>query len=786
MIPSTALRNAFRGLIRRRRSFGVAALVLALGIGSGTAMFALMKVALLERLPYPEPDRLVQVWSTDRQMGVLEGGVSFDDYQAVAARARAAKHLAYSSFWFPTLTAGDGQRQIKVARASANLFETLGVSPNRGTTFTDRPVPVVVLGHRLHDRLFGTTDELPEAPVVLDGTPYAVVGVMPPGFSYPSDVEAWVPAAMRPATTAPARDGAIVGRLRPGAEIAALQPELEAIAATMAQLDPTWTGDQGLRAVALHQQVTAPVKNIVLLLAGAVGLFFLIACMSAAQLLFVENLGRRPDFAVRVALGARRGALRAQLFYEAALVAVLATAGGALLSAVLVEMAKSVIPRDLPRLTGLSISPVVLLIMLLLGALAALAVGLLSGWRLTDGDVATGLTGGLGGTRSKTTPARAVLTVTATAGIIVLTFGAVALALEMWKTTRADLGFEPEGVYTAKMCAPKGLPDPSRTDLRLAFGEIDEALPAVPAIRSVAIADGLPLGAFTTAETFIEGVEGYPEVRVRAVSSGYFDALRIPVVEGRTFPASVGEGEKVAVVNRAFGERFWPGRSALGQQFMGSWDDDREWITIVGVAGNVRRSAADDGQAPEAYIPFFQQNDDCGSLLVATDRGGSAGLVRDQLWSLNGRYDLSDVTALESLLLDQNWRPRLRAAVLGLFGVLALVFGAVALYTTLRQVVSSRQKELATRAALGATPAELAQSVLRGHAVPVGLGVVFGALASILGVRLVGASFHGIETIDGLALAIVCGLLALIALAAAAGPAIRSSRVDVMTALRAE
>lgn len=780
------IRHATRRLAGNSRSSLLAGVVLALGIGTGTAMFALLDVALLERLPYPEPDELVQVWATDQQIGVFEGGISMEEYRDIARMVRSAENVAYSSTWLPTLATDERRRQIQVARTSSNLFETLGVAPAVGSTFSDRAIPHVVLSHRLHEQLFGAARELPETAIVLDGVPYVVVGIMPPGFSYPADAEAWVPAAVRPPTSAPARDGAVIGRLRPEIELANLEAELGSIARSMPETHPDWTSGRGLRAVPLQEQVTAQVKNIVLLLVGAVGLFFLISCASAAQLLFVENLGRRSDFAVRAALGAPRGVLRGQLFVEAALVALVATAGGALLAGFLVDAGRRFMPPDLPRLAALRISPSVLLVMLILGALAALTVGLLSGWRLTRGEVVAGLVGGLGEGKARTAPVRAILAAGGTAGIILLTFGAAALVLEMWRVTHADLGFDPEGVYSAKMCIPEDVPDAPATDLELAYHEAGRELAAERSIRTVAIADGLPLGSYTTAETFIEGVEGYPEVRVRAVSSKYFDALSIPLIEGRPFSADAGKGQKVAIVNRAFGDRYWPGRSALGEQLMGSWDDDREWITIVGVAGNVRRGAGDDFEASEVYIPFFQQESDCGSLIVATGRDGSGSVVRDLLWNLDGRQSVSGVIGLESRLADQNWRPRLRAAVLGLFGVLALVFGAVALYATLRQVVASRKKELAMRAALGATPRDLARSVLGGHALPVALGIVLGGIASVLAVRVVGAAYHGIETVDGSAFAIVCGLLATSALMAAAGPAIRSGRIDVMEALREE
>lgn len=764
----------------------LSAAVLALGIGTGAGMFALLNAAILERLPYPQPERLVQVWATDRQQETLEVGVSFEEYRRIADRARTLEDVAYYSSWFPTLTANGRNVQVKVARSSANLFRVLSVSPSIGRSFTDRRLPYVVLSHELTARLFGETDRVPESPVVLDGTPYTPVGVMPRGFSFPSEAEAWISASFRPKSSTPVRDGFIVGRLAPGAEIAGLNAELQTIAQTIGQIEPDWTSARGLRAVPLQRQVSARVRNIVLLLFASVVVFFLIACVTAAQILFVENLGRRTDFAVRAALGARPRTLRAELFGEAALVAALATPAGGLLSVLLVQVSTSLVPSSVPELSGVTISQPVLAFMLVLGAAAALGVAVLSGWRLTTGDIATAIHGGATPGALKPTATRSALACLGTAGLVLLTFSAVALILEMWKVTHADLGFEPRGVYASKMCSPEESNDSTPSALRLAFDRVHESLPPVPGVRAVAIADGLPVGSYTTAETLIEGVAGYPKVRVQAVSSDYFRVLGIPIVEGRGFVPELGTGEKVAVVNEAFARQFWPGASPLGQQFKGAWDEALEPITVVGVARNVRRSALDVPASPEVYIPFFQQAEACGTLLVATDRGGSAGLVRDRLWDVRGRFSLSDVGALESRIRDQNWRPKLRAVVLGLFAALALTFGAVALYATLRQVVSARKRELATRAALGATPGAMARLVLRTQVAPVGLGIILGALASVFTFRVLGTSFYGMEKVDWTALPVVCAVLALTALLASVGPILRSGRADVMVALREE
>lgn len=784
-VPIT-FREITRRLTRMHRPTILAILVLAMGIGTGTAMFALLHAAVLERLPFPEPDRLVQVWSTNQELGVHERSVAFGEYSFLSRRAHAFEGVAYYSFWFPTVSAKGNRGQTKVAKSSASLFDVLGVAPTQGRALNAAAPSEVVLSHKLAVRLFGVGDGALNEVVVLDGAPYTAIGVMPRGFKFPSDAEAWVPVKIVQPSPTPVRDGFVIGRLRDGVEIEQLNAELGGIAKTMAEEVPGWQASDGLDAVPLQKQVGARVGNIVLLLFAAVSVFFMIACLSAAQLLFVESLNRVPDLAVRAALGANRRALRAQLFVESAVIVVLATATGLLLAGFLVEAGRRLVPPGVPRLADMTLGAPVLLFMLGLSTVAVMAVGLLSGWRTTKGEVAVGLSGGGTKGTAKLAATRAVVSCSATAGIILLTFGAVAATMEMWRITHADLGFEPEGVFATEVCTPKAAPDATPRDLDRAFRRIEEALAPIPEVRAVALADGLPVGSYSTSEILIEGVAGYPEVRVMAVSHDYFRVLSIPIIEGETFPGEAGGQGQMAIVNEAFGRRFWPDRSPLGMQLKGAWDGGKEWVTIVGVTADVRRSAADSGDNPQVYLPAPQEGATCGALLISTGYGAGAELLRSHLWDVDGRFSLSDVRALDQLMANQSWRPRLRMAVLGLFSALALLFGAVALYATLQQVVASRQKELATRAALGATPSELVRLVLRTQLGPVGVGIILGALGSYLAVRFVGASFHGIESIDPTVLASVCAVLAFTASAATLGPAIHAGRADVMAALKEE
>jgi len=779
--------DALRNLSRMRRSAAAAVLVLGTGIGASAGMFALLDAVILERLPYPQADRLLQIWSSDPAQGTVEESLSFGEYELIAARSRSFDGAAFYSFWFPTVTANGKREQVKVARSSSNLFDVMGVAPAQGGGLPATPLPFVVLSHSLAERLYGTSERLPERAIVLDGVPFTPIGVMPRGFSFPSDADAWAPAGLRVTTNPPPRDGFIVARLKPGMTLDVAATELSSIAKMLPEVHPDLTAGHRLRAVPLQRQLSAVARSVVLVLFGSVMLFFVISCTSAAQLLYVANLGRQTELAIRTALGASRRRIVAQLFVESVAVTTLGTIVGALLAAWIVDVANGFVPQLISGLPAVAVGTRVLWFMTALGAFAASGVALASGWQLTAGDPAAALKGGRRAGEAKAGATRAALLCFATAAILALTIGAVSVVVGLWRITRTDLGLNPNGVFTSRLCTPPEGPGSDGSTLTLAFDRMAESLSAISGIRSVAMSDQLPLGSYTTSEIFVEGVPGYPEVRVQAVSSEYFRALEIPILEGGSFERERTAGaQRVAIVNEAFRNRFWPGKSAVGQRFQGAWDDERRWITIVGVSRSVRRSASDQEASLQVFLPLFQQADTCGFLLVSIDAGArlTGSRLRGHLWDVGGRHSLSDVTSLGTFLRNQRWQPRLRAIVLGSFAALALIFGAIALYATLTQLVSARRRELAIRAALGATPSELARVVLATHIRPISLGMFLGASGSFLANRWLWASVVSFERVDSTSVVVVCAVLAVTAFAATIGPALRACKIDGLPALR--
>lgn len=773
------LRDAIHHVLRIRPSIAAAVAVLALGIGAGAAAFAMFNTALLQRLPYPHADRLVQVWGTDRQQDILEESLSYDDYRLISERTSTLDKVAFYALWEPTATAKGQRIQVTVARISENLFEVLGVTPSIGSALPPGPDAFVVLSNDAALRLFGSADDLPDSVVLLNGEPYTPIGVMPSGFAFPPNVDAWVAAENRPPRGRAARDGFVLGRLAQQTPFEQAATELATVGASLGRADSSWTVERGLRAVPLLEQVSSTIRDVVVLIFAAVAFLFMIACASAGQLVYVENLRRRREWAVRRSLGSTSRVILAQLTVEAILIAALATAAGALVALWLIGVMRGLIPPSVPRLPAVTLDHQVLLFMIALGAGSAAGVGLISAGRVMRDNLLEGLRDAPASAGTSRSAFRSTLLCAGTAGVVVLTVAAVSLASGLWRLTRADLGFDPSGVFTSRVCAPP-VPQPATT---AAFGPVLSDLEQFTAFHSVAMSDQLPTGGEATYEIFIDGIDGYPEVGVQYVSGSYFETLGIPLLEGSTFN-DAEPAHRAAVVNRAFRDRFWPGASPLGRRFMAALGDEPEWIPVVGMADNTRRSASGDPNRPRIYFPYFQQSHSCGSLLVKSDRTLSAGLIRNVLWARIVGYSVSDVASLDTLLDDRIWQPRLRAAVTGAFAALALVFGAAALYATLSQLVSIRRRDLAIRAALGARRGDLMRVVLSTYALPIVLGFLVGLVVSYVLIGLIGTSVYGLEPLDITTVTLVVSILALSAVAATALPAWRAEQVDVLPALK--
>lgn len=809
------VRFAARTFARNPVFTALAVAALTLGIGANTAIFTIVNAVLIRPLPYGDPAGLVMVWSSN--------GLEHRDRDAVApldfldyrkATAFADVQAAYGFLAGVPLTSASGTDQMLVTAVTPGMFALLGRSPILGRTFAAaEPQTSIVVSHGFWQRRLGGDPAVVGRVVTLENQPYTIVGVMPADFVFPYktmlgpsgmarsyDVDGWlaltfVTAESRATGLATLTRGAhflsIVGRLRPGATVAEADGQVRGIAAQLAAAYPASNRGVGATVVPLHEQAVGAMRPALALLLGGVGFVLLMACVNLANLLLARTSTRQREMAIRTALGASRARLVRQTLVEAML---LSLAGGLLaLAAVrwsiggLVALA----PGDMPRLGDIHADATVLAFTFGLSVLTGLAIGLvpaLAGTRphvqanLKDGG--RGLTAGRGQRRL-----RALLVGGEVALALVLTLGAGLLLRSFLAVLAVDPGFRPDHLLTLQIAIPAAYRTPEQQ--RTLYADLFTRLEALPGVVSVGGTTRLPLGS-TNVSTKVD-VEGrarppgeWPEVEFRRAMRGYFAAMEIPLLRGRSFTDADGPSSpRVAIVNERMARRLFPGEDPIGRRIrFGS--ASAPWVTIVGVAGDVRHSGLEEEPAPELYI-WYLQTPPVNPFLVlraSGDAGALSAAVRSTVQAVDRNIAVYDIRTMAQVRADSMAERRFVLLLVGAFGVLALTMAAVGVYGVMALAVSERTAEIGLRLALGATPATVLGSVLREGLALSGAGIAAGFVIAVLVARAMASQLYGIGPSDGVTLAAVPALLLAIALVACLVPAWRAMRLNPVDALR--
>ena len=790
------LRFAWR-LARRERIFTAAAvLTLALGIGANTALFAVLNGSLLQPLPFPDPNRLVLAWETVPAQGVdrnTPAPATFADWRA---RARTVESLAPMTLAVKNIT-GDGEpERLLLVRASADLMPTLGVTPMIGRPFRadeDRSggPRVLLLSYDLWARRYARDRGIVGRTVRLDGEPTTIVGVLPRDLPMPvSNVDGWTPLALTAAEiNSESRMLWVFGRLAPGATRAAADAELTALIAARTHGS---MGEIGARVERVDELLRGDVRPDILLAFAATAIVLLVACGNVAIMLLTRGAGRQRELALRVAVGASRSRVVRQLTAEALLLAVTGAVAGALLGGWFLggfaAMAASADRQIVPRLDwrvlwfigGVSVSTV-------------LVTGVLPAFASLRRDSGRNL--GAGARMTETTGARSMRTafVIAEMALTVLLLSSATLLGRTFATLlHTDLGFNPDGVLT--MAVPRTDRGDSTPDRRFAFYHaLETKLNAIPGVHAVGLTNGLPVRFTGGGSGFFPEGAGKDDAVAgnhRIVNGSYFDALQIPLLEGRTFTEADRQNRPmVAVVSRAFANRAWPHRDALGQRFTwGAPTAGNPLITIVGVVGDIRltRTMA---PTPHVYLPFTQVPQYVTSdvaVRTAGDPLSIANAARAAIHDIDPNQPVAKVASYDRVLADSVGRRQFTLTLMATFGALALVLAAIGLYGVVAFVVSRRTREIGVRIALGASAAGVRVAVLRDGLRLAGVGAACGVTLSVAAARWVSAWVPGIARLDAGSIALALGLVVFTAALACDIPARRASRVDPIGALRAE
>ncbi|HEX2268654.1 MAG TPA: ABC transporter permease [Pyrinomonadaceae bacterium] len=799
------LRYGLRSLLRQPAFTVVAVITLALGIGANTAIFSLVNAVLLRALPFENPEQLVSVGKAAGQGG-LPGLAGFQ-YLAWKEKSNSFEDLAaYTDNNFNLVGNGEPER-ISCAQVTASLFPTLGVQPLVGRTFLpeeDRSGQnqVAVVSEGFWQRRYGRDASLVGRTIQLDDKNYTVVGVMPSSFRFPGDFEIWLPLALDPIRETQGDFFSLVeviGRLKPEVMVQQAHNELNIISRQASTELKEPVSPSSLEIHPLHQQLVGGVRLTLLVLWGGVALVMLLACANVANLMLARTVSRQREMAVRVAVGARRWQLIRQLLGESLILGIVGGALGLLLALWGVSAIASLVPEgfasSVHNLNAIALDWRVFGFTLAISLFMALVFGLfpaLSGSRpdllkvLRESSTRNLMSFGL---RSM----RGWLVVTELALALILLLGAGLLVRSFRQLTAVDLGFNRENVLMARINLPRSV---YRTEQQTsAFNQqLIERVKALPGVESTGTINHTPLSGFGV--IVFTGIEGQPPpnqekdlpIGVGTVSPDYFRTLQIPLISGRVYDErDRADAPKVAIVNQAFAQRYFPRGDVLGKR-VGFGCEGSLCTTIVGVVGNVKQESITADVSPEMYVPFSQMPMNGMTLFVRTTGNPMdlAQALRREVFAIDRNQPVFSVKTLDQRVVETIAFSRLLMLLFSGFALLALVLACVGIYGIVSYSVSQRTREIGIRMALGARAADVLRLVLKNGMTLVLSGIVIGIAGALALTRFLATLLFGVTPTDTLTFVVVSLVLIIVALIACLIPARRATKVNPLEALRYE
>jgi putative ABC transport system permease protein len=784
------LRASLRSLLRTPGLTAVVLLSLALGIGASTVLFTLVDGVLLRPLPYARADRLV----------AFRGPQSYPDLQDFAAQVPAFEALGAFSPWPADLVGSGEPEQVDASLISGALFEALGVRAERGRLIgvaddTKGAAPIVVATHGFAER----HSLLPGASLSLSGKPFTLAGILPPGFQLPqTDAQLFVPMQVGYPEAADARVAHFMdtaARLRDGVSVAEAQAQVTAVAKRLSGLYPAADRDRSYPLQPLREKVTAGVRDTLLLLFAAVCLLLLLACANFASLLVARGTAGEGELAVRAALGAGRGRLVRQLLVESVL---LATAGGALgvlCAAWGLPTVLSLAPQDLPRRATVGIDAGVLAFALFVSVATGVLFGLLPAFQGTRMDLQSALRGR--GTSARSRPRLRRSLVSLEIALAVMLLAASGLLLRSLVRLRGEgVGFNPVNKLVLRVDLPESRY--SRAPAQTVFWDrLLAGLSALPGVKAAGFVSELPLtNADLQHDIVVAGEAPRPEgseasAGARIASPGYFAALEIPLLQGRLFDSrDSAQAPRVVVVDEAMVREH--SGLMLGQRVRFAREGANDWMTVVGVVADVRHLGIDRAVEPTLYVPYAQNTNPWhrwGSIVLRPASAPALSLgraARQAVWAADSQLPVTRMRTMEEVVSGSLRVRRFEMLVLSLFAAAALLLSAVGVYGVVAFRVVQRTPEIGLRMALGA-PRRRVLGLILGEGVALFLAGLVVGLAGVLGAARVLSSFlYGVAPTDPLTLIVTACLMGVVALLAAAVPALRASRLDPMIALRRE
>jgi putative ABC transport system permease protein len=793
------VRFAIRGLRKEPGFTAVSVLTLALGIGANTAIFTVVNAVLIQPLPYPDAHQLVQVWETNPQANRWGDWASYPDFEDWRRDTTTLEAMAAFRYGRLRLTDGEYPEMLVSVRGTPDLFSVLRVSPMLGRAFLPDEgsagrSDVAVLSYGLWQRRFGSEPTVVGRRISIDGGTYLVVGVMPPGFDFPTNIQPsakppdlWVP--LTPDRSRGSHNYRVIARLKRDRTIEQAQADMNRLMRSVAEVDPSHRG-RGSAVEGLQQHAVTTVRPALLFLMGATVLVLLIACANVANLLLARGVSRQKEMAIRLALGATPARVLQQGLTESVVLALAGCAAGLVVAVGGIRLLVDLAPA-LPLVSGVSVDGRVLAFTIIIALATGIAFGLLPtlrALRVQANDVLkeAGVrnAGSLGRSRART-----VLTVAEVALAVILMIGAGLLIRSFVGVRNVDVGFDPRNLATAILSAP---PTASSDADRVTafFQDVIARAEQVPGVARVAGASAVPFISNESSpfrvEAALQSTGGDVYAEQPKISPAYFRAMGIRLLAGREFDRTdVRRSEPVAIVSKGLADTYWPREEAIGKRLQ---VDDRQWRRIVGVVQDVRHDGFDQPVRPTIYIPFAQYPRSTMTLLIRShsDPLGVVGAIRESARSVDRNQPLFGIQTMEQTLSASLSTRRFLVILSVIFASVAVALGTVGVYGVLAYLVGQRRQELAIRAALGATTSEVIGLVLK-HGLLLGsLGVGLGLLGSLALSRIVSGLLFGVSPTDPWTFAAVPTLLIGIVLTASYVSARAAARVNPSSALRGE
>jgi putative ABC transport system permease protein len=787
-------------LLRRAPGFSAtAALIVALGVGTTTAIFSVVYGVILRPLPYPEHDRLVALW-TSLPDGALRARVSPADVRDLRSTSSVFEDIALASAPqnFNLIGLGEPERVV-AARLSSNFFSVLRVNPAFGRAFTEDEENsgtnrVVLLGDGLWRRRFAADPSIVGRAINLSGTTYEVVGVMPPDFEFPNrEYQLWIPLDIDPrvfARAIAASNHFGIGRLKAGISIEQGRREIETLSARLATAHPATNRDVRIELFPLVEESIRTVRFALQTILAAVACLLLIASLNLAGLLGTRAATREREFTVRLALGASRARLVLQALAEVAPLLVAGGVAGVLAAKLAIAAFVPIAPAALPRIDQISVNGPVLGFSILTLVLTGAVAGVLPAMQAWRANVITRQIGARAAT-ARLAHLRTALVIAQVALTLPLLVGAAALSRSFSALMNVNPGFSAENVLSLHMAIPR---PKYRSDGEIAafYRRVTDRVAALPGVNAVGMVNRLPLAGNNLAFAFeFEGMTEPPlQLQSRSVTPDYFRTMSIPVREGRLITEyDTAKSPLIGVIDDRVARTLWPGVSAVGKRFRVSLPGGQPtWGEIVGIVGSVRHGGLESEDDGQVYFSYQQFTDGRIALVVRGEAGArvTAASVLRAIRSIDPDQPVYDVRSMEEVLARSTAQRRLNAAMIVVFAVSALVLAAVGLYGVVAYGVTQRVREFGVRIALGAEPSEIIRVVLGNGSKIAAYGAALGLGGAVVVVRAIDSLLFQTPPLDPVNFAVAAAVLFAVSLMASYLPARRAARTDPVRALRAE